>query len=277
MGILYVCGTPIGNLEDVSIRLLKTLRRVDCIVCEDTRQSVKLLKRYRIRTRLLSYHEHSPREREDYIMELLESGQSVALLSDAGMPAISDPGAGLVRRARAAGVRLESVPGPSALTTAYSLAGLDESAFVFVGFLERKTARKRQSLQAMKAAELPLIIYEAPHRLLDTLAALAEAYGPAHEILVARELTKIHEESRYGSLEQQLAHFRQVEPRGEYCLVIPAQPAAVPERSLEEVAAEVRQMMESGLDKKEALKMKAREYGIARSVLYKYLIKMHDH
>lgn len=278
VGILYICGTPIGNLEDATIRLVKTLRRVDCIVCEDTRHTARLLKRYKIRTRLLSYHEHSPREREDYILELLEGGQSLALVSDAGMPGISDPGARLIRRAREAGVPLESVPGPTALAAAYSLAGLDQTPFVFGGFLDRKAGRRRECLEAMKAVGLPLIIYEAPHRLLATLESLAESYGPGHHILVARELTKLHEESLWAGIASHQEQFRAHEPRGEFCLVIPAPPADAGEPpELEEIAAEVRQLMAEGLAKKEALKMKAREYGVARSDLYRCLIEMREH
>ncbi len=276
MGTLYICGTPIGNLEDASIRLLKTLRKVDYVVCEDTRQSSKLLHRYHIKARLISYHEHSRQEKEDRLLELLQSGHDIALLSDAGMPGISDPGAFLVRRAREAGVHLESVPGPSALTSAYSLAGIPSSEFVFTAFLERKAGKRKEYLEKMAATGLPLIIYESPHRIEATLQSLAEVYGGEHAILAARELTKLHEESRFETIDGLHAYFQQQVPRGEFCLVVPARERQFNPPTLDEAAQEVRQMIAAGWDKKEALKTKAREYGIARSDLYKCLLEKSD-
>ena len=169
-GKLYICATPIGNLEDVSVRLLKTLRRVDFIACEDTRQSLKLLNRYHIRKTLVSYHKHSTRNREDYIVEQLLAGKEVALISDAGMPGISDPGEELVARAVEEGIPMEVIPGPSALVAALALSGLDTSSFLYAGFLPNRSGKRRETLTALKAQPRTLIFYEAPHRLLATLS-----------------------------------------------------------------------------------------------------------
>src|SRR5665647_2200281 len=176
-GKLYICGTPIGNLEDVSIRLLKTLRRVDLIACEDTRHTIKLLNRYKIKNRLLSYHEHSQPQREQYILAELAAGRQIALVSDAGMPTISDPGQSLISQARAAGIEVEVIPGPSACIAALAVSGLDSTAFIFAGFLPVKTGQRRQVLASLKTEPRTVILYEAPHRLLKTLVDMGAVLG----------------------------------------------------------------------------------------------------
>lgn len=275
-GILYICATPIGNLEDVSIRLLKTLRQVDLIACEDTRHTIKLLNRYKIHKPLTSYHQHSGLAKEDLILEELAAGKRVALVSDAGMPAISDPGADLVRRALEAGIKVEAIPGPSALITALALSGLDTQSFIFIGFLPAKSKQRRELLSSLSDQPRTMIFYEAPHRLLKTLADMEELMGGERPIAVARELTKTYEEIRRGSLREVSAYFHEHEPRGEFTLVLAGKQAEAPTADMEQICREVHQLITQGMDKKEAFKKKAREYGIRKSEIYNYYLKYHD-
>jgi len=271
-GKLYVCGTPIGNLEDVSIRLLKTLRRVDIIACEDTRHTIKLLNRYKIKNKLISYHEHSSPQKEQYILEELARGSSIALVSDAGMPTISDPGEGLIREAIAAGIEIEVIPGPSACTAALAISGLDSSSFVFIGFLPSKKGKRHEMLESLKKQPRTVILYEAPHRLIDTLEQIAAVMGEKHPIAVFRELTKIHQEVRQGSVTDVKNHYEGNPPRGEICLVIPVQEEEKGPIDLEQIVQETAELIKSGVDKKEAFKMKALEYKIKKSTIYKQFL-----
>jgi len=275
-GILYICATPIGNLEDVSIRLLKTLRQADLIACEDTRHTIKLLNRYKIHKPLTSYHQHSHLAKEDLILQELAAGKRVALVSDAGMPAISDPGADLVMRALEAGIKVEAIPGPSALITALALSGLDTQSFIFIGFLPAKSGQRRELLSSLADQPRTMIFYEAPHRLLKTLADMEELLGAERPIAVARELTKAYEEIRRGSIREVAAYFREHEPRGEFTLVLAGKQPEAPTADMEQIAREVQQLIANGMDKKEAFKTKAREYGIRKSEIYNYYLKYHD-
>ncbi len=276
MGKLYICATPIGNLEDVSIRLLKTLRNVDVIACEDTRQTLKLLNRYKIRKKLLSYHQHSQKSREDLVLEQLQQGKKVALVSDSGMPAISDPGAGLIQRAIEAGVAIEVIPGPSALTAALVLSGLDSTAFIFEGFLSASPQKRRKKLQALKEESRTLVLYEAPHRLASHLKDLEEIMGPDREIAIVREISKIHEEVQRGPVSAVRRHFEIQSPRGEICMVIAGQKAAPPVVDLEQIAREIDRLLEKGWKKNEAFKIKAREYHISKSQIYQYYLQQEE-
>jgi conserved hypothetical protein TIGR00096 len=177
MGKLYICATPIGNLEDVSLRLLRILKEAELIACEDTRHTGILLKHYEIRNRLISYHANSQDKRENHLIELLKQGKSVALVSDAGMPGVSDPGQNLIRRAIEEGIDIEVVPGPSALTAALALSGFDSSRFVFEGFLSRREGKRKAHLEELKAEQRTIIIYEAPHRLRETLQKPGRGHG----------------------------------------------------------------------------------------------------
>lgn len=272
-GVLYICATPIGNLEDVSIRLLKTLRQVDLIACEDTRHTLKLLNRYKIRKPLTSYHQHSRLAKEDYILKQLQAGQQVALVSDAGMPAISDPGADLVQRALQAGIKVEAIPGPSAVITALALSGLDTQSFIFLGFLPAKSSQRREILSSLSEQPRTMIFYEAPHRLLKTLAAMEEVLGEERLIAVARELTKTYEEIKRGTIGEVSKHFQQHEPRGEFTIVVEGKSPVAPTATIEEIADEVQALIAQGMDKKEAFKKKALEYGIRKSEIYKYYVE----
>ena len=273
MGTLYICATPIGNLEDASIRLLKTLRKVDMIACEDTRQTLKLLNRYKIKKQLISYHEHSKPEKEDYIIELLREGKDIALVSDAGMPAISDPGERLVKKAITAGIKLEVIPGPSALIAALAISGIDTAVFIFEGFLPSRSSQRRERLEMLKEETRTIILYEAPHRLLACLKDIQSILGEERQLAVARELTKVYEEVKRGSAAELYEYYSLNPPRGEISIIIQGKAVAAEAKSLVEIAQEVEELLEQGMDKKEAFKMKAREYGIKKSMLYNYFVK----
>lgn len=276
MGKLYICGTPIGNLEDASIRLLKTLRRVDCIACEDTRQTLKLLNHFKIKNRLISYHEHSNRQKEDFIIQELNGGKDIALVSDAGMPTVSDPGQQLVKRAMEAGIAVEVIPGPSALTAAAAISGIDCSTFVFAGFLPNRSNKRRQYLIGMADEKRPVICYEAPHRLLDTLDDIETTLGTERNLIVARELTKLHEEVIRGNAALIRQKFSETAPRGEICLIIEGQPETEINKDLDTIVQEVEELIQKGMTKKEAFKTKASEYHLQKSTIYNYYVERHQ-
>lgn len=227
MGTLYLVGTPIGNLEDITLRALRVLREVDLIAAEDTRRTAKLLRHYDIHTPLTSYHEHNRRQKLPVLLQALQQGD-VALVSDAGMPGISDPGHELVRAAIEQGVRVVPVPGPSAVVTALVASGLPADRFTYLGFLPRERPERRRALQDVADIPHTLVLFEAPHRLVDTLADMVEVLGGHRRVAVARELTKVHEEFWRGTLEEALAHFRETPPRGEFTLVVEGAPPVSP-------------------------------------------------
>jgi 16S rRNA (cytidine1402-2'-O)-methyltransferase len=278
---LYLVATPIGNLGDITLRALDVLRRADRIACEDTRQTQKLLNHFSISTPSESYHEHNERERAGPLVEALQSGARIALVSDAGTPAISDPGSHLVRAAIAAGVPVIPIPGASAAIIALVASGLPAGEFQFFGFLPEKAGRRRTFLEQLAATPAPgprtWIFFEAPHRILDTLADLESVFGPTLAIVVARELTKIHEEFLRGPVAEvrgQIATRDRI--RGEITLLVEAPSesgaklasAPVPEKIAARIAAI---QSESGVDEKEALKRLARELHRSRSDLYREL------
>lgn len=275
MGKLYICGTPIGNMEDVSIRLLKTLRKADLIACEDTRHTIKLLNRYKIKKPLISYHEHSKKSREDYIIEELEAGVTIALVSDAGMPGISDPGESLIRRVIAAGIDLEVIPGPSAFTAALAISGLDMNSFIFAGFLPPKRKKRQEVLSNFIDEELTVIFYEAPHRLLESLNDMAFVFGPERPVAVARELTKRYEEVRRGTIAEVIIHFEENAPKGEICILV-GRSETREEVEFSQIIEEVEALIATGVEKKEAFKMKASQYSVKKSTIYNYFVQNED-
>ena len=220
-GTLYVVATPIGNLEDITLRALRVLKEVDLIAAEDTRRTRVLLSHYGIHTPMTSYFEHNKLKKGDFLVSRLSEGKAIALVTDAGTPGLSDPGFHLVRLARSAGILVVPVPGPSALTAALSVSGIPADRFIFEGFLPVKAGRRLAHLHALRALERPIVLYESPHRLLKTLAAIEEVCG-AIEITLLRELTKKFEEIRCGSPAQLIAHFAREGTRGEFTLIIPA-------------------------------------------------------
>ena len=271
-GILYLVPTPIGNLGDISRRAAETLAAVDFIAAEDTRVSVKLLNHLDVKKPLVSYHEHNQRESGPKIVERLLAGESCALVTDAGSPAISDPGEGLVRLCTEAGVPVCAIPGPCAAITALSVSGLPTGRFAFEGFLPAQKKERRQRLEALAGEERTMIFYEAPHHLRQTLADLASAFGGARKISLCRELTKLHEEIARMTLAEAVSHYAETEPRGEYVLIVAGAEERTETVSLEDGVARTRALMESGLRVKDAAKQAAEETGIPKNKLYAAVI-----
>jgi 16S rRNA (cytidine1402-2'-O)-methyltransferase len=278
-GTLYICATPIGNLQDISARVLDTLREADLIAAEDTRHSLGLLTHYDIRRPMISYHEHNKYERAQEIVGRLLAGENVALITDAGTPVISDPGEVLVKAAREAGIPVTSLPGPCALITALTLSGLPARRFVFEGFLPMDKKERRQVLEDLTHQRRTMILYEAPHRLRRTLEELSEALGRDRKICLCRELTKIHEEAPLMTLDEAAALYKETEPRGEYVLVLEgrSEEAVEAERSAlwesRTPAEHLEDFMAQGLTKKEAMKAMALRFGISKSEIYSLINK----
>lgn len=272
---LYLVATPIGNLEDITLRALRVLKGVDRIACEDTRQTQKLLNHFDISTPTISYHEHNEQARTAELIALLQQGGRVAVVSDAGTPAFSDPGLEVVKAAVAAGVPVIPIPGANAALSALIASGMDTDRFLYAGFLAAKPGTRRTELEALaaKAAGLTLVLYEAPHRILETLADVEAVWGEQARVVVARELTKLHEEFLRGTVgEVRLALSARERIRGEIVLLIEAVSATQPANVSGSVMRQVSQLMEAeGLDEKDALKRVARERGVSKSEVYREL------
>ncbi len=278
-GMLYLCATPIGNLEDVTLRVLRVLGEVDVIAAEDTRQTRKLLNHYEIRTPLTSYHEHNKREKTPVLVERMLAGADIALVTDAGTPAISDPGEDLARACHEAGIVVTSLPGASAVVTALALSGLPARRFTFEGFLPSEKKERQAVLEQCKSRFCTTVLYEAPHRLLRTLRLLADALGPERPVAVCRELTKKHEEVLHFTLGTAAAYFEGTEPRGEFVLVLAG---ADEERQKEEEREKWREIsleehmeryLARGMDRREAMKQVAGDRGISRRDVYNGLLR----
>ena len=275
-GILYIIATPIGNLEDITHRAVRVLGEVNVIACEDTRRTRVLLNHFGISTKTVSYHEHNERERAEQLCKLLEAGQSVAIVSDAGTPLISDPGFRIVKAAIERGIQIVSVPGPAAFVAALVASGLPCDQFLFAGFLPARKQARRARLEELRAAPVTLVFYEAPHRIAATLRDARDVLGD-RKAVVARELTKIHEEIARGSLIELTNRFSsEGSARGEMVLIISGQPTVgakeVPANSSEAIVTRVRSLEKEGLDPKAALKKAAREFGLKRAEAYRLLV-----
>jgi len=268
MGALYLVPTPLGNLKDITLRALETLKEVDVIAAEDTRHTLKLLNHYEIKKPLFSYHEHNRREAGKKILELLAQGKKVALVTDAGTPGISDPGEDIVREALEEGHKVEVLPGASALIVALAGSGLSTARFSFEGFLPRKAGEREKLLVELSRERRTMIFYEAPHRLIKTLTDLAKYFGENRRIVAARELTKIHEEHLRGNLAEILDHFRDKEPRGEFVLVVEGAP--LEEKNVEEF---VRDCLEKGFTQKEAVTL-GRKLGFKKNEIYQLYLEL---
>lgn len=281
---LYLVATPIGNLEDITLRALRVLRSADRIACEDTRQTQKLLNHFQIATPTVSCHQHNERQRADEFIEALKAGARIAVVSDAGMPGISDPGGWLAAAAIAAGIAVIPIPGANAALSALVASGLPTEEFHFIGFLPEKAGARRTRLEALaeevrrSAASRTLIFYEAPHRILETLADIESVFGPAVRTVLARELTKIHEEFLRGTAAEARRELAQRDRmRGEMVLLMEARPRAAGEEPATadgplKIAERIARMQaEAGIDEKEALKRLARELGRSKSELYREL------
>ena len=272
MGILYIVPTPIGNLEDITLRALKVLRAVQLIAAEDTRRAAILLSHYDIHTTVTSYFEHNKISKLDALLRTLEEGD-VAVISEAGMPGLSDPGYELVRAALERGIQVVPIPGPSALTTALVASGLPTDQFVFLGFLPRQPGARRKALEGVARERRTLVIYEAPHRIRETLDDIAATLGD-RKICLARELTKLHEEFFRGRVEAAREHFEKYAPRGEFTLVIAGateareQPAEQQAWEEDRVRQAVQEFIDSGMERTEAVKRVAKVSGRDRRTVY---------
>ena len=267
MGCLYIVSTPIGNLEDITYRAVRLLKEADWIACEDTRTTRRLLDHYGIQTHLVSYHEHNEQERAEELIERLRQGETGALVSDAGTPLLSDPGYRIVRAAVKEGIRVEALPGPSALLAGLVVSGLPTDQFHFAGFLPAKSGQRMRLLESLRDEQATLIFYEAPHRILESLDDIAAAFGD-REIVVARELTKMHEEILRGNpaaIRKDLAERDMI--RGEFVVLVakasePVHDATPPEEA-------VALLVSAGIDRMEAMKTVARERGLSKRDVYK--------
>lgn len=277
-GTLYLCATPIGNLEDMTFRVIRTLKEVDLIAAEDTRNSIKLLNHFEIQTPMTSYHEYNKYEKGRKLVEKLQDGMNIALITDAGTPGISDPGEELVKMCYEAGISVTSLPGAAACITALTLSGLSTRRFAFEAFLPTDKKEKELVLQEIERETRTIIMYEAPHRLLKTLKMLSERLGKERRITVCRELTKRHETAFATTLEEACAYYNEQSPKGECVLVIEG-------RSREQIAQEEKAQWEEmsieehmehylsqGIDKKEAMKKVAKDRGVSKRDIYNALI-----
>ena len=278
-GTLYLCATPIGNLEDITLRVLRILKEVDLIAAEDTRNSMKLLNHFDIHTPMTSYHEHNKIAKAYQLVEKLRAGLSIALITDAGTPGISDPGEELVRICREEGIAVTSVPGAVACVTALTMSGLSARRFAFEAFLPKDKKERQAVLDELRTETRTIVIYEAPHHLLATLEELKSALGGERRLAVCRELTKKHEENLQTTLADSLHYFEANEPRGEFVLVIEGVPRALLEKeqqaawadmSLEEHMAHYESQ---GIDRKEAMRLVAKDRGVSKRDIYQSLLQ----
>ena len=276
-GTLYLCATPIGNLEDITLRVIRTLKEVDLIAAEDTRNTIKLLNHFEIKTPMTSYHEYNKVDKAAYLVQKIAEGKNIALVTDAGTPGISDPGEEIVGQAYAAGIKVTSLPGACACVTALTLSGLSTRRFSFEAFLPHDKKERRAVLEALQTETHTIILYEAPHHLKSTLAELYDSLGE-RKITLCRELTKIHETIEQFTLSTAINHFEYTEPRGEYVLVIEGV-------SIEELNAREQAKWESlsipehlelylakGLNKKDAMKEVAKDRGVPKREIYQQLL-----
>lgn len=279
-GKLSLCATPIGNLEDISFRVLRVLKEADCIAAEDTRNSIKLLNHFAIQTPMTAYHEFNKVEKARDLVTRLQRGENIALITDAGTPCISDPGEELVRQAVDAGIRVESIPGPAAFVTALTLSALPTRRFVFEAFLPTEKSNKKERtaiLQSLAGEERTILLYEAPHHLLKTLEDLRDAFGENRKLSLARELTKKHEEVLYTDLEEAIRKYREEEPRGEYVLVLEGLSREKRERAAQEkwlsvsLSEHFQNYVQEGYTEKEAIKLVAKDRGLGKREVYKEL------
>ena len=273
-GMLYLVPTPIGNLGDISARCRQTLEDADFIAAEDTRVTLKLLNHLGIKKSLVSYYEHNKAFRGDKIVERILSGETCALVSDAGSPAISDPGEDLVKQCAAAGIPVCAIPGPCAAITALSISGQSTGRFCFEGFLSTAKKSRREHLDSLRTEKRTMIFYEAPHKLVSTLEDLRQAFGDDRGISLCRELTKLHEEVVRTTLGEAVARYTETPPKGEFVLIVAgAQPEEKEAPTETDAAARVSQLMQEGLSRKDAVKQAAKELGLPKNVVYDIALK----
>jgi 16S rRNA (cytidine1402-2'-O)-methyltransferase len=268
-GMLYLVPTPIGNLGDISIRCRQTLEEADFIAAEDTRVSLKLLNHLGIKKSLVSYYEHNKDYKGNVILDRILAGETCALVSDAGSPAISDPGEDLVKQCAAAGITVCAIPGPCAVITALSISGQSTGRFCFEGFLSTAKKSRRDHLESLAEESRTMIFYEAPHKLLSTLEDMAEVFGADRSISLCRELTKLHEEVVRTTLGDAIAKYTEQPPKGEFVLVIAGAPEKEKETATaDDAATRVKALMETGISRKDAIKQTAKELNLPKNVVY---------
>ena len=268
-GMLYLVPTPIGNLGDISIRCRQTLEQVDFIAAEDTRVTLKLLNHLGIKKSLVSYYEHNKAQKGNVILDRILSGETCALVSDAGSPAISDPGEDLVKQCADAGITVCAIPGPCAVITALSISGQATGRFCFEGFLSTAKKSRREHLEALIHEQRTMIFYEAPHKLLSTLEAMAEVFGPDRPVSLCRELTKLHEEVIRTTLGNAVSMYTEQPPKGEFVLVVAgAAPAKKEAATVQDAAARVAELMRAGCSRKDAVKQTAQELDMSKNAVY---------
>jgi 16S rRNA (cytidine1402-2'-O)-methyltransferase len=273
-GTLYVVATPIGNLEDITLRALRLLKEVDLIAAEDTRHTRILLDHYGIRTPLTSYHEHNEKTKARQLVQRLERGEDIALVSDAGTPAISDPGYRLVIEAIRSDIRVTPIPGAAALTAVLSAGGLPTNQFVFEGFLPPKKQERRERLRSLCSETRTLVCYEAPHRLMEALGDIAEIFGD-REIVLAREVSKLHEEFLRGRLSEVIRQISQREIKGEVTLLV-AGSEGEPEVSPEHIVEEINKLKSDGMRVKEIAELLGEKYGCPKKEIYRLALARSD-
>ena len=266
VGTLYVVATPIGNLEDITYRAVRILNEVDLVAAEDTRHSRKLFAHFGIKKPLVSYHDHNEQQRQEELVKHLQAGEDVALISDAGTPCIADPGYRLVVSCHAVGIRVVPIPGPSALITALSAAGVSTERFAFEGYLPQKAKARSDLLRKLNGEQRTLVFYETPHRLMATLTDLVEIMGDEQPLVVARELTKIYEEFFRGTTADAVIRFEQDPARGELVLIIPPGSQG-PQMNVRDALRKL--LNENDLSRREAVKLIAKEYGLPSSDVYR--------
>lgn len=274
-GTLYVVATPIGNLEDITYRAVRVLKEADLIACEDTRHTAKLLHHYGIDKPTISYHEHNEAARAEELVAKLEQGLNVAQVSDAGMPGISDPGYRVIKLAIEHGVQVIPIPGASAVVAALAASGLPTDSFQFLGFLPAKSGQRRTLLETLLRAQHTTVVYEAPHRIAETLEDIVETLGPERPIVLARELTKVHEEFIRGAAEAVLGRVQQQDLKGEITLLIGKGEEHESQAGAKNIVQRLDEIMrEQNLDEKAALKALAKERGLSKSEAYRELQRM---
>lgn len=278
-GMLYLCATPIGNLEDISYRVLRTLKEVDLIAAEDTRNSIKLLNHFDIKTAMTSYHEYNRIDKAYQLVEKMRQGKNIALITDAGTPAISDPGEDLVRICYEEGIEVTSLPGATACITALTMSGLPTRRFAFEAFLPKIKKERQEILATLSQETRTIIIYEAPHHLVRTLTELCGVLGAERRLTICRELTKRHEEKMQTTLGDSLHYYENNDPRGEYVLVIEGKSRAEIEKEQQSVweSMSISKHMEyyesQGITRKEAMKQVAKDRGVGKREVYQWLLE----
>ena len=276
-GILYLVPTPIGNLGDISIRCRETLEQADFIAAEDTRVTLKLLNHLGIKKSLVSYYEHNKASKGDFIVERILNGETCALVSDAGSPAISDPGEELVKQCAEAGITICAIPGPCAVITALSISGQSTGRFCFEGFLSMSKKSRREHLESLTEEQRTMVFYEAPHKLVNTLEDMAAVFGKDRPLSLCRELTKLHEEVVRTTLGEAIEKYSAQPPKGEFVLVV----AGAPEKQKEvftsdDAAGRVRALMETGMSRKDAVKQTAKELNLPKNVVYDAALQINE-